>query len=174
MSDAERGRSAFERHDAFRVDGDGFRLETVTFDATATVESGDDEGAGGAATFRLTVRVPTLDAAVEEDVGPAVQNGWFETLALRLEDAPGAVRDSVDLVDLRVSEDAERGEVVATFDYTVSSVQRAPGVAKAFAEYVEGTYMEGIVPGYSYRGRVAELLSQARQGEDGDTGPMPL
>lgn len=179
MSDGERGREAFGRHDGFRsVDGeDGrFRIETVTFVATVTVEPPADEDAGSA-TYRLTVRVPTLDAAVEEDVGPAVQNGWFETFALRLEDAPGAVRDSVDLLDLQVREDAGQGEVVATFEFAVSSTDRAPAVAKAFAEYAEGTYVEGVVPGYSYRGRVADLLSRARQGDaggEGDSGPMPL
>lgn len=172
MSDAERAREAFGRHDAFESvdqESDRFRIETVSFEATVTVEppgDGDDD----AVVSRLTVRVPTLDAAVEEDVGPAVQNGWFETFVIRLEDAPGAVRDSVDLVDLRVREEAGRGEVVATFEYVVGTTERAPAVAKAFAEYAEGTYVQGIVPGYTYRGRVADLLSRARQGDGRATG----
>ena len=160
----DRAREAFEGHDAW-TGGDGFRLETTTFDARLTPAEGDGQ-------YRLTVRAPTLDAAVEEDAGPAVQDGWFETLSLRLEDAPGAVRGAVDLADLGV--ETVDDEVVATFTFSVGTAGRAPDVAKAIAEYVEGTYMEGVVPGYTYRGPVAEMLSRARQGEDGDSGPMPL
>ncbi|HET7324617.1 MAG TPA: DUF5813 family protein, partial [Halococcus sp.] len=53
---------------------------------------------------------------------------------------------------------------------------RAAEAAKALIEYVEGTYVEGIVPGYSYLPPVADLLSRARQhGEgEGESGAMPL
>lgn len=161
MSSAER---AFSRHEAYSEDGDGYRLETTGFEGRV-VPSEDGDG------YRLVVRTPTLDAAVEEEVGPALQEGWFETFELRLEDAPGAVQGTVELEDLTVT--SADGEVVVEMSFSLHP-GRAPDVAKALAEYVEGTYMEGIVPGYSYRPPVSEMLSRARQGEGEDRGPMPL
>ncbi|MFD1514635.1 DUF5813 family protein [Halomarina rubra] len=169
MSDLpEKARRAFDDHDAFSASDEGYDLEMTAFGGRVTANETDD----WALRYTLTVRVPTLDAAVEEDVGPSLQEGWFETFELRLEDAPGAVRDSVDVEDLDVRTDGE--EAVATFAFTFGNAGRAPDVAKAMAEYVEGTYMEGVVPGFTYRPPVSEMLSRARQGEDGGSGPMPL
>ncbi|MFC6837670.1 DUF5813 family protein [Halomarina ordinaria] len=167
----ERARRAFEAHDAYAATdrGDAYRLDTVSFDALVTATGTDD----WALRYTLTVRAPTLDAAVEEPVGPNLQEGWRDTYELRLEDAPGSVRADVDLDDLHV--DVEGEEVVATFVFAFGNAERAPAVAKALAEYTEGTYLEGVVPGYTYRDPVAGLLSQAQQGEgDGRGGPMPL
>lgn len=169
MSDLpEKARRAFDAHDAFEAGEDGYDLETTAFEGRVTAAETDD----WALHYTLTVRVPTLDAAVEEDVGTNLQEGWFETFELRLEDAPGAVRESVDVETIDVA--TAGGDAVATFEFTFGNADRAPEVAKAFAEYVEGTYMEGIVPGFTYRPPVADLLSQARQGADGGSGPMPL
>jgi hypothetical protein len=168
-SSAER---AFSRHEAYSEDGDGdggFVLDTTAFEGRVVVEGDVEDGA--AVRYRLVVRAPTLEAAVEESVGPALREGWFETFELRLEDAPGAVRDAVEFEDLTVT--AVDGEAVVEMSFRLGPA-RAPDVAKALAEYVEGTYMEGIVPGYSYRPPVSEMLARARQGEDGDRGPMPL
>ncbi|MFC7158105.1 DUF5813 family protein [Halomarina halobia] len=68
---------------------------------------------------------------------------------------------------------------MATFVFEFEDAERAPDVAKALAEYAEGTYVEGIVPGYTYRPPVSELLARAQQsgggGDGGDAGgPMPL
>jgi len=158
MSSAER---AFARHDAYSEDGDGYRLETTAFEGRVHVDDG----------YRLVVRAPTLGAAVEEEVGPALQEGWFETFQLRLEDAPGAVRGHVELEELTVTSVDDEVVVEMAFELHPG---RAPDVAKALAEYVEGTYMEGVVPGYSYRPPVSEMLARARQGEGDDRGPMPL
>lgn len=169
MSDLpEKARRAFEAHDAFSETDEGYDLETTAFGGAVTAEETD----GWALRYALTVDVPTLDAAVEEDVGEHLQEGWLETYELRLEDAPGAVRDSVDLEDVDVRTEGEAA--VATFTFTFGNADRAPDVAKAIAEYVEGTYMEGVVPGFTYRPPVSGLLSKARQGEEGGSGPMPL
>jgi hypothetical protein len=159
---------AFSRHDAYSEDGDGFALDTTAFEGRVHLEGGTD---GDGNRYRLVVRAPTLEAAVEESVGPALREGWLETFELRLEDAPGAVRGTVEVDDLGVT--AVDGEAVVEMTFRADAT-RAPAVAKALAEYVEGTYMEGIVPGYSYRPPVSEMLARARQGEDGDRGPMPL
>jgi len=64
---------------------------------------------------------------------------------------------------------------VTTYEFTLGSADRAADVAKAFVEYVEGTYVEGIVPGYSYEGKVADLVSDASSGGgDGEVGGTPL
>jgi hypothetical protein len=165
----ERAVRAFQRHDAFERDGDEFRVTTTTFDGRVTAAETD----GRAPSYSLTVRAPTLSAATEEEVGAAVAAGWFDTYERRLEDAPMAVRFDVDLEALGVTE--EDDEVVAVFEFRWRNADQAPDIARAMAEYVEGTYMEGIVPGYEYRPPVSEMLSRARQSDaEGDRGPMPL
>jgi hypothetical protein len=167
MSLPERAERAFAAHDAFEQGGDGFELTTTAFEGRVTAAETDD----WALQYTVTVRAPMLSTAVEGPVGSAVEDGWFDTLALRLEDAPGAVRESVDLDDLDVFE--EDGDAVAVFTFTWGNADRAPDIAKALAEYVEGTYMEGVVPGYDYREPVASMLSQASQG-DGNRSGTPL
>ena len=171
MSDTlpDRAVRAFEAHEAFERDGDGFAVTTTTFDGRVTAEPTDE-----APYYTLTVRAPTLQAATADEVGEALVEGWFDTYELRLEDAPTAVRGDLKLDEQRVV--AEGDEAVAVFGFEQESADRAPDVVKAVAEYVEGTYMEGIVPGYDYVPPVSKMLSQARQsgGDGGGGGPMPL
>lgn len=161
---------AFEAHDAYERDAGWFTLTSTRFDAKVTAAETDE----WALRYTLEVRAPTLDAATADDVGPAVEQGWFETYERRLADAPMAVRHDVDLATRRVFEEA--GDAVCVFEFEWGNADRAPDIAKALAEYVEGTYMEGIVPGYEYVPPVSGLLSEARRsGGDGDGGgPMPL
>ncbi|MFC7228081.1 DUF5813 family protein [Salinirubellus salinus] len=162
---------AFDAHDAFERDGEGFVVTTSTFGGRVTAEETDD----WALVYSLEVRVPMLSATTEEAVGPAVEEGWFDTFALRLEDAPGAVRQDLSLDAYEVERVAD--EAVATFEFEWGNADHVPRMTKAMAEYVEGTYVEGIVPGYQYGSPVSELLSSARSsGGDGDGSgdPMPL
>jgi hypothetical protein len=164
-----RARRAFDDHGAFAEDDRGYRLVATVFDGRVEVEG--TEGTG--LCYRLTVRAPTLSAATEEDVGPSVEAGWLDTYELRLEDAPGAVRDDVALEELTVL--TENGTTVVAEFSLVGDADRAPAVAEAVAQYAQGTYVEGVVPGYTYEPPVSELLSRAREAGDGDgTGPMPL
>jgi hypothetical protein len=166
MTLPERAERAFAAHEAFERDGHEFELTTTAFDGRVTASETDD----WALRYTLTVRAPMLSTAATEPVGPAVEDGWFDTYALRLEDAPGAIRDSVALDHLDVFE--KDGDAVAVFEFEWGNADRAPAIAKALAEYAEGTYMEGIVPGYSYTEPVASMLSQASQGEG--RGGTPL
>ncbi len=165
----ERAVRAFDAADAFESVDRGFAVTTTRFDAHVIATETDE----WALSYTLEVRAPMLSSATADPVGPAVEEGWFETYELRLEDAPRAVRDDVELSDHRVLEEA--GEAVAVFEFEHGNADRAPAIAKAITEYVEGTYMEGIVPGYDYGPPVSEMLSRARSsgGEDG-SGPMPL
>ncbi len=165
----ERAVRAFEAHDAFERDGAYFAVTTTKFDSRVTATETD----GWELAYTLEVRAPMLSNAAEGPVGSAVEDGWFETYELRLEDASMAVRGDLDFEDRRVIEEA--GDAVAVFEFEFGNADRVPGIAKAIAEYVEGTYLEGIVPGYEYGPPVSELLSRARQSDsEGDRGPMPL
>lgn len=161
---------AFDAHEAFERDGEAFVVTTSTFGGRVEASETDD----WALRYRLTVRVPMLSTAVEgETVGPAVEEGWFETFALRLEDAPGVLRQELSLEELAVEQEVD--EAVAHFTFEWGNADHAPRMVKAIAEYVEGTYVEGIVPGYSYGPPVSDLVSSARQTGDGGSGdPMPM
>ena len=161
---------AFDHHDAYeRTDNGSFRLTTTVFDGRVSAA----EASQSRTAYTVTVRAPTLHAATADEVGDAVADGWFETLELRLEDAPKATRADVELDAFAVERDGD--DVVTTYEFTLGSADRAADVAKAFVEYVEGTYVEGIVPGYSYEGAVADLVSDASSGGgDGEVGGTPL
>ncbi|RXK51977.1 DUF5813 family protein [Halorientalis pallida] len=165
----ERAERAFEGHDAFERDGGGYRVTTTRFDGDVTAEETED----WALAYRLVVRTPMLSAAVDGDVGDAVEAGWFDTFERRLEDAPSVTRADVDLDAVVLTEDED--EAVVAFEFEFGNADHAPDVVKAFAEYVEGTYVEGVVPGYDYEGVVADLLGKAAsQGGDGERGGTPL
>jgi hypothetical protein len=178
---------AFDRHDTFQRadsqaserDGDragagveraadiGYRAETTVFDARVTAVG----ASGGDVVYSVAVRVPTLDEATVEGVGDAVAAGWFETFERRLADAPKATRADVELRRLDVERDG--GEVVVTFGFEWSDPDRAADIAKALVEYVEGTYVEGVIPGYEYVSPVADLVESASH-EGGGGGGTPL
>lgn len=162
-------RAAFEGHDAFEPADGGYRLTSTPFAVTATAGERDDY----ATDFTVRVEVPTLRAAVTDgEVGDAVQRGWLDTLERRLEDAPMATRASVDLDGFGVATDD--GTVVVTYEFSYGDAGRGVDIAKTFAEYVEGTYVEGVVPGYEYGEPVSDLLGAAATGDDGERGGTPL
>lgn len=164
----DRAVRAFENHDAFERTNDGFTVTTITFDNAVTAEETDD----WALRYRMEVRAPTLSAATSDPVGPAVEDGWIETFERRLEDAPMATRSTVDLSEYAFDREGDRA--VATLAFEFGNADRAPDVVKALVEYVEGTYVEGIVPGYDYDSPVDDLLQGASQSDDGTRGGTPL
>jgi hypothetical protein len=159
-------RRAFQDHDAFEEDRPGYDMKTTAFEATATAEASDGEW-----DFSVTVRVPTLSAVTVEEVGPAVAKGWLETFELRLEDAYDVAR-TTDTDAPKVS--TNDGTVRAVFGFWSSDPHRGVEDAAAVVEYVEGTYVQGVVPGYDYRDPVAGLLSRARETGQGGSGSTPL
>ncbi|WP_225335413.1 DUF5813 family protein [Halomicrobium urmianum] len=166
LADVER---TFERADAYARDGDGFRVTTTAFDGRVEIADAPEWRIA----YTVTVRAPTLRAATADEVGDAVRDGWFDTLRRRLEDAPKATRASVDLEEFAVVRDGD--EVVVTYGFELGSASQAADVAKAFVEYVEGTYVEGVIPGYEYEGAVADLVSDAASGDGhGQAGGTPL
>jgi hypothetical protein len=149
--------AAFDAHEAFEP-ADGEYLATTTpFSARVTVEDA----------VRVTVTVPTLSAVVDGEVGDAVEDGWLETLERRLADADGVVRASEVAVETVEHDD---DEVRATFRLTGADPATAADDAAAVVGYVEGTYVQGVVPGYDYRDPVAGLVARARETGSGGTG----
>jgi len=150
---------AFERHEAYEREGDAFVVSTTAFDGRVTAVDGG--------VYTVTVRLPTIQATTVDEVGEAVADGWFDTLQWRLEDAPKATRATVELARFDVERDGE--DVFVTYGFESDDPDRAARIAKTFVEYAEGTYVEGVIPGYEYESPVADLLERASQGEGGGT-----
>jgi hypothetical protein len=150
----------FEAHEAFeRADKDGFAVTEADFDATVHVDSGER---------RIVVDLPTLDAVVEgETIGDALVAGWFDTLERRLEHPGGVTRGPEPEL---ASVERVGGEVTV---WMRQSGGLAPAAdALAVVNFVEGTWFEGIVPGYDYREDVAAMRNRAH--EEGGGEPTPL
>ncbi len=155
-SPAER---ALQRVNAFELRPEGtYAVTTIVFDASVAVADDPPH-------YHVTVRAPTLGAAVADDsVADVVETDWYETFALRVRDLPGGVgRSAVD--EPEVARIGDEVVVEATLD--ASTPDRAAADAKALAEFVEGTWVQGVVPGYEYDEPVAGLLSRARQRAEG-------
>lgn len=160
----ERVRRAFADHEAFERTGEAtFEATTTPLEATVRVRADESVRA------EVTVRAPTLSAAVAdaEDVATVVEAGWFETFERRMDQAHMPLRVDRDL-DPTVGVDGDR--VVVTASVVDRDARRAADDARALVEYVEGTYLEGVVPGYEYAEPIAGLLARARQAGDVDGG----
>lgn len=144
--------------DAFESTDDGFVGMTTEFDAELTVSAGED-----AAAIEVVVEVPTLDAVVEgETVGEAVESGWYETLVRRLTDMPTVAIS--DVSEPEISRHVETVRIETAFE--TLDPNRAVEDANALIGYVEGTWLEGVVPGYEYGEPATTLLGRAQRTAD--------
>lgn len=156
MSDLDPIRRHLETDDAFvrTDDADDYRLTTTAFDATISLASVSTDS-----TLTVVVRAPMLSAVVEGDaVADVVEQGWFETFERRLEDAAMALEGDF-ASEPTVSADGD--DLVVEGGTSVDAPDRSVADAKAFVEYVEGTYMEGVIPGYDYTDPVASMRDKA-------------
>jgi hypothetical protein len=160
---AESVRDVFDGRTAFTTRTEGVAVTTTAFEGLLREAVPGDDGV----VYTVTVRVPTLRAATADDVGDAVAADWLRTLRRRLADAPQATRADLELDSLDV--EATDGTVEIEYVFTWDDAGSAPGIVKTLVEFVEGTYVEGVVPGYEYESPVADLLAQASQGEKGGT-----
>ena len=148
---------AFGDANAFEPTPEGtYRQTTTVFDTEVAPSVGED----GESQFLVTARVPLLSDIVESDVAPVVEDGWYETFALRVKDI-GDV--TVGNHDLDPTVEREAGEAVASVEFSDIDPSRGVADAKAFVDYVEGTYVQGVIPGYEYTGPVAGLLAEGRR-----------
>jgi uncharacterized protein with FMN-binding domain len=162
----ERARRAAETNESLepRDDG-GYTVTTTAFDGDVEVDAD-----GGTIVLTVTATVPMLDAATEESVAAVVEEGWFETFELRMEDVDGAIRGD----DAGVSVSQVGDEVVIEAELRDLDATRAVADAVAVVEYAEGTYVEGIIPGYEYTAPVSQLIQRAADAAGGSEGGTPL
>jgi hypothetical protein len=144
----------FSDHGAFeRRDDRTFAQVTTPFEATASVLGGD-----GGVRIRLVVEFESLSGAVAEAVPEVVEAGWFETFERRVSDAT-TVTAADDDPTPQVTRGAETVTVDVSFD---AASDRAAADAKAVVDFLEATWVQGLVPGYEYDEPAASLLTRAR------------
>lgn len=131
-----------------------FAVDALDFEAAVTV---------GEETVSLVQQLPTLEATVVgEPVAPVVEEGWEETFERRVEDVTGVV-------------DPVSGPQVETDGETVRVEMELGDGEKPVAEavrhavdFVESTWVEGIIPGYDYDEQVERIRNRAMEtGENG-------
>ncbi|MFC4247410.1 DUF5813 family protein [Natribaculum luteum] len=164
---------ALEAHDAFEATDEGYELTTTVFETAVTATDAEGKRDGE---FHVTISLPALDAAVAgETVADVVEDGWFETLERRLEDTFTVATTSTH-EEPRVEREGD--EVRVLLEYVAWNAREGVEDAKTLIEYVEGTYAQGIIPGYEYQGEAATLLENAQtrgqEAADGERGGMPL
>ena len=165
-SDAvERAQRAAGANESFEPREDGYAVTTTAFEGSVEVDAD-----GGAAVFTVTVAVPMLDAVTDEAVATVVEEGWFETFELRIDDVDGAIRGD----DAAVSVERDGDDAVVTVELRDLDATRGAADAAAVVEYVEGTYVEGIIPGYEYTEPVTLLVQRAADTAGGSEGGTPL
>lgn len=143
-------------HDAFARTADGYDLETTVFDVSVAADSGEGNRDG---VFVVTVSLPALSTAAADDVADVVEDDWLRTFERRLDDAFSVAKTATH-EGPRV--EREDGTVRVQLEYVAWDAREGVEDAKALVEYVEGTYAQGMIPGYEYRGLAATLLDNAR------------
>jgi hypothetical protein len=112
--------------------------------------------------YRVVSRVPILDSVVVgETVADVVEEGWYETLERRLADPKVT---SVETTQPEIRQDG--GTVVVESTFRDADPSRAPEEAQAIVDYVVGTWMEGVIPGYEYTDEVQALRERASENYD--------
>ncbi|MFC5136494.1 MULTISPECIES: DUF5813 family protein [Haloferacaceae] len=160
-----RVRRAFRDHGSFEPAGDeAWTSETTAFDAEVSAEPSPEDGR---IRFLVTVRVPTLSAVTVDEVADVVETGWYETFERRVVDVGGVTRGNREF-DPRVERDG--GTIVVNFELTDVNERRGVDDAGALIDFVEGTYVQGVIPGYEYTEPVEGLISSARRQGGGSEG----
>jgi len=153
---------AFADHTSFeQVDDASFESTTTTFNGIVEADHVD-----GHIRFAVEIRVPLLNAVTEDEVAEVVEDGWYETFELRVGDIGGVFRTERDL-EPSVTRDGETITVEASFE----DINERRGVddAGAVIDYVEGTFVQGIIPGYEYTEPVSSIINRARENAGGPT-----
>lgn len=158
-----RVRRAFRDHDAFADDVEdlpddgraGVPDTSTPFDVSVSAAERED----GRVAFDVTVRVPTLDGVAEEHVADVVVEGWYETFERRVA-AIGDVTAAGHDLDPTVTREGE--EAIVEMSFADLDERRGVNDAAAVVDFVEGTYVQGVIPGYEYGEPVASLVDRAR------------
>jgi hypothetical protein len=166
----ERAARAFRRHDAFEPEdatgGERFVAVSTPFDAVVDATPGE----GGRLSFAITVRVPMLDDVTEDEVAPVVEAGWYETFDRRIQSIGGGVLAGDHDLTPAVTETTFAGDRVAEVRASFEDIDPNRGVddAAAVVDFVEGTFVQGVIPGYDYTEPVTGILTAARRAGGSD------
>ncbi|ERH07392.1 MAG: hypothetical protein J07HN4v3_03033, partial [Halonotius sp. J07HN4] len=153
MSTSDRVANAVGEHRAFESTGELiFNSTTTTFDAVVDATVTDNS-----VSLAVTVTVPMLSAVTDDDLAPIVEDGWYETFERRVTDLGAIFRTDRELTPQLTRDD---GEAVVTATLTDRNIDRGVDDAAALIDFVEGTYVQGVIPGYTYTDPVAGLLEQ--------------
>lgn len=151
----DRAESALRRSDAFAVENGAFAVTTTELDAQVTVSGGKD----GPPVYRVTVIAPTIDSVVaDESVAGVVADGWADTFERRLVD-PHQVGRGLEPIEPIVA--VEEEAVTVRMRFRDADPERGGENARALAEFVEGVWVQGLIPGYTYREPAKTLLDRA-------------
>jgi hypothetical protein len=156
----QRVRRAFADHTAFeQIDDTQFESTTTTFEGSVEATEVD-----GRIQFTVEATVPLLNSVTEDEVAAVVEDGWYETFELRVRDIGGVFRTDRDL-EPTVTRQSETAVVEASFE----DINERRGVddAGAVIDYVEGTFVQGIIPGYEYTEPVTSIIDRARDAAGG-------
>lgn len=142
--------AAFESHGRFVHDeGEVFDISGLDFEGWVRV---------GAEEIVLVQEVPMLDATVVgETVAPVVEDGWFYTFERRVGDVTNVTK--VDLGEPSIDREGEKVHI----EVRLQAGDEGPEAVIAAASYIEGTWVEGIIPGYVYDETVQSIRIRARQ-----------
>lgn len=163
----DRVRRAFRDHNAFEEVEAG-RYESVVTPFEGVVDASPVDG--GRCEFSVTARVPMLDEVTEEHVADVVEEGWYETFALRIEDIGDITTTERDLAPEVTTEGRH---AVIRLSFADINERRGVDDAGAVIDYVEGTFVQGIIPGYQYTDPVASIIDKARQSGGSGNSPAP-
>lgn len=147
----ENGVAAFRAAPSYQEQETGvFEVRRLDFEGTVTVSEG---------TVRLVQEVPTLDSTVEnETVAPVVEAGWEDTFERRVEDVTNLV--SALTGEPEVTKAGGLLRVTMTFEGKPSAL---PEAVRNAANYVESTWVEGIIPGFEYNEQVQAIRDRATE-----------
>ncbi|RLM51122.1 DUF5813 family protein [Halorubrum sp. Atlit-28R] len=159
----DRVRRAFAAHGSFEREGDAWVSTTTAFDGRVRAEP----AAEGRIAFAVTVRVPTLSAVTADEVADVVEDGWADTFERRAVDVGGVTRTDREFDPVV---EREGDEITVAYEFVDVNERRGVDDAGALIDFVEGTYVQGVIPGYEYTAPVSDLLSAARQ--QGGGGPV--
>lgn len=149
-------RRKFSQHPDVDPVNDHFLVTTTPFDASIDAESD-----GQAILLQVSVTAPTLDAVVADDsMAQVVREGWLETFERRIENTDGVTRTDPSPAIVALEEDDQLLSV--TFHLRTEAIDQAIEDAIALVNFFEGTYVQGIIPGYDYEEPVSGLLERAR------------
>jgi len=95
----------------------------------------------------------------EDEVADVVEDGWADTFRRRVENIGAVTAGGHDLTP-QVERDDD--ELVVTASLSDLDHDRGANDAVAVVDYVEGTYVQGVVPGYDYTPPVDGLIDAAR------------